>query len=479
MADPHPHQPGPAVDSVTAAVAWSDPMRILAAIWTAGALVFLGREAVRTLSLIRRIRQSVPAPEWLAALVEDTAARLGVESPRVRVSDRAMTPFVCAIPRAYLVWPAALSSGADAFAWRGVIAHELAHLKRRDPWLAWLSSFAACVWWWNPLARWIRTRLNESAEESCDAWAVSVFPDGAREFALALIRVCELVSTNRTPAPALGAGTGARRPLERRIVMILTQSIPCNRSWFGLALAGLLAAVALPAWLLGQDDPATGPASAAGSASATSDPSSEPPVSGTAPVAQGPSVPAPVSVTALPPGSTGPGVSRLDGIQSQLESLLAEIRSLRSGGTAAAAPAPSVRARVYGSDGFVVSQAGSIAPNNRSSYAVYAGTPGTDEQVLIRRTYDLPQGKADALSALLQESLPNDVETKVDGDRFTVTTTAGRQQVVADFVAMLKGENVELAVRATPYGQYPATIAPRAGSQGTTSAGGVAAPSAR
>jgi len=44
-----------------------------------------------------------------------------------------------------------MSSRADVVRSRGIIAHELAHMHRRDHWITWLELGASIPWWWNPL----------------------------------------------------------------------------------------------------------------------------------------------------------------------------------------------------------------------------------------------------------------------------------------------------------------------------------------
>ena len=84
-----------------------------------------------------------------------------------------------------------------------MLAHELAHLERRDAtWLA-LARFIEVVFFFQPLNRLARRRMVESAELAADAWAVQVT---ARPVILArcLARVAEWTSAERLSyAPAM------------------------------------------------------------------------------------------------------------------------------------------------------------------------------------------------------------------------------------------------------------------------------------
>ena len=68
-----------------------------------------------------------------------------VSTPGVRVSSEAQGPFLWSLRRPVLVLPA--GPGPD----RTVLAHELAHLTRRDHWTSWLELVVQAFHFWNPL----------------------------------------------------------------------------------------------------------------------------------------------------------------------------------------------------------------------------------------------------------------------------------------------------------------------------------------
>ena len=49
------------------------------------------------------------------------------------------------------MWPAGLDCRLKGEGRRAVLAHELAHLRRRDHWVRRLEMVAAVFHWWNPL----------------------------------------------------------------------------------------------------------------------------------------------------------------------------------------------------------------------------------------------------------------------------------------------------------------------------------------
>ncbi|MEX2119367.1 MAG: M56 family metallopeptidase [Pirellulales bacterium] len=225
-------------------------------LWGIGAAaIFVHR--LRQIARCRAVAKSArPGPAWLVDQAAQVAATLKLRTPRVLVAAGVRTPFVWCLGRPALVWPDDLADEADPARWRPVVAHELAHLKRRDHWVAWLQFAGECLWWWNPLFWFVWRRLRETAELACDAWAVSMAPDSRRMFAEALLVISRRTPSGRLSLPALGMDSGGRRNFERRLTMIFSDHTACRLSRRALFAAWLLAMLAVPCWSLGQDKPA-------------------------------------------------------------------------------------------------------------------------------------------------------------------------------------------------------------------------------
>ncbi len=158
-------------------------------------------------------RVLVPGSPWLSLAA-------GVVRPRVLVS-------------------ASLRAGLSDQAFQAVLAHEEAHLRRRDPqWimlLGWAGLFAVPA-----LAGRIRAAFQEAAEEASDAEAAEAL--GVHALASALVAVAR-IQLSRPPALALGFGYTA---VERRVRVLLGQPLRPARS---MAARIVLAAVAVTAGL--------------------------------------------------------------------------------------------------------------------------------------------------------------------------------------------------------------------------------------
>jgi beta-lactamase regulating signal transducer with metallopeptidase domain len=228
-------------------------------VWAAGAAAAAVIHGRRILRLRRVIRSAQLPATWLEADVNNLARQLGITPPRVRVSECLPCPMVIGFPRATLLWPAQLDTRLDQAARPAVITHELAHLRRRDHWTAWVEVAASCVWWWHP-ALWIaRCEVRQYAEMACDAYVIAHSPNARNLYAKALVDVCEFISQAKiSAAPAVGMAGGARRWFERRLTMILRQRVSAQMppaGWIGLAAIGLLV---LPGFSTAQFEPKKG-----------------------------------------------------------------------------------------------------------------------------------------------------------------------------------------------------------------------------
>ncbi len=251
VADTRKPQPSDSFRSWLPRAAAFPPDLAVLAVWLLGSVVVAVRQARRIASHGRLVRRATAAPTHLTAEVAQLARELGVRSIPVFVAEEISSPFVWCLGRLKMIWPAQIVDDTSLIRWQGVIAHELAHVRRRDHWTAWLELLAGIVWWWNPLFWFARRRLRESAEITCDALAVGMLPAGRRAYAEAFLEL-SLPPRSTEPAPALGVGSRDRKSFERRLSMILSPHVVGKISWPGLLAVAVLAIVAIPSWSPGQ-----------------------------------------------------------------------------------------------------------------------------------------------------------------------------------------------------------------------------------
>lgn len=148
--------------------AWTWPHRFLA-IWAVGAALAAIPGGVVSVRLRRLARRSQPlaGPPWDAMMV-DLRGRLSLRG-RVRLirSDAVAAPMIWGVFRPIVALP------TDATAWsedrlRAVLAHELAHVARRDALTQVPARLACLVYWFHPLAWWTASRMLVERERACD-----------------------------------------------------------------------------------------------------------------------------------------------------------------------------------------------------------------------------------------------------------------------------------------------------------------------
>lgn len=139
--------------------------------WAAGALLLLARLGWRQVALQRMVgpRRAIDDAE-LASTLAGLCRAAGVRrAPRLTESTRCPTPLalgmgeIC-VPVRFRELPAEER--------RAALAHELAHVARRDPLWHLAAGIAEALFFFQPLHRLATRRLRESAEYLSDDWAV-------------------------------------------------------------------------------------------------------------------------------------------------------------------------------------------------------------------------------------------------------------------------------------------------------------------
>ena len=123
---------------------------------------------------------------------------------------------------------------------RVILAHELAHHRRRDPLWRLLAEIACAVYWFNPPVRWMTQRLILQCEYACDAIVLGKGID-AKSYAAVLCDFAGQHSPSRL-APAMAEAC----PLESRVRRMLAPARSINGKTLALlALLGALTACSL------------------------------------------------------------------------------------------------------------------------------------------------------------------------------------------------------------------------------------------
>lgn len=200
-------------------------------LWLLGSASVLGWTCVRALRFHRSlVGASGIASAHVQRMAARIACRLGLTSvPAVHATDAQVSPMVWwSGGRVRVLLPSALLSEMDAPELGCVLAHELAHVRRRDHLVRWLEWLACAAFWWNPVAWWARRKLRAAEELCCDALALAASDTSPQAFARSLLRAIDLVSASpRATAPVFASAAHGRErlhALEERFRMIVSDT---------------------------------------------------------------------------------------------------------------------------------------------------------------------------------------------------------------------------------------------------------------
>jgi beta-lactamase regulating signal transducer with metallopeptidase domain len=109
-----------------------------------------------------------------------------------------------------------------------VIAHERAHVERRDCAVILLAEVNRALYWFHPLAWWLRHRLAMLAEEACDDAAINAAGDRAA-YSRHLLEVASAVAGKRGRLIQPGISMARQSNVEHRINTILDFRRPLSK----------------------------------------------------------------------------------------------------------------------------------------------------------------------------------------------------------------------------------------------------------
>lgn len=222
---------------------WLGSLLAVSLIGTSAVLTLHGVRGVR---LHRWLKRAGTENSALTAACSDVASSLGFRGAvRSCVVDRQITPALWAWRRPVVVMPRQLLEELSPAELRGILAHELAHLVRRDHWANVFALSVKGLMWWNPVVWWADRELRAAQELCCDAIAIDRCNADRRGYATTLLKALEFVQAKPAPSCALAMGMGTRGSILRRFEMIGETPIS-----YGLSRWALLALLVLAIPLL-------------------------------------------------------------------------------------------------------------------------------------------------------------------------------------------------------------------------------------
>jgi len=204
----------------------------LVTVWLLGSVVALARSLLRVFRFNRLLlANSENAPQDLQAEAERLASRLGLTTiAEVCTTSARISPMVWWTGgQVRVVIPTALLDQMKAAQWRWVLAHELAHVRRRDYMVRWLEWLVCVCFWWNPVVWWARHNLRATEKICCDALVVSGLNPKSGVYAKSLLTAIECLARPLLHPPAMASEINSGGYLEKRFKMIVSGTINTSR----------------------------------------------------------------------------------------------------------------------------------------------------------------------------------------------------------------------------------------------------------
>ncbi|HMG48706.1 MAG TPA: M56 family metallopeptidase [Allosphingosinicella sp.] len=220
---------------------WDDPTPLVLLAYLGG-LAMVGSRLLAGLILLgrwTRAGREIACPEWLAAFECARWAAPGGERLRLLVSDAVPSPLSWGWLRpVILIDPDTLAEPDQAAA---ILAHEVAHVARRDWPVLMLTRLAAALFWFNPLVWLLEREVVQQAEEAADCEAAACV-EPAR-YARTLISWAQ-VNGRMIPANSIAPSGSA---LARRIRAILDRRLRERPSGSALTAVAAMLCIAIAA----------------------------------------------------------------------------------------------------------------------------------------------------------------------------------------------------------------------------------------
>lgn len=239
------HVPSP---GRTESATWHRVSMATVAVWFGGVLLLSLRLLLGWNGATRLRNQSEPLPAWINERAQRLATALKMAQPAVRLSQRVTEAIAIGFLKPLVLLPVTWITELSPEMLDAVIAHELAHIRRRDLWINLMQRVLETLLFYHPAVWWVSRRIRIERELCCDAIVVQVTQNRVL-YAETLERVGRL-AVARSPALLVVSVSGDRSVLLDRIRHIL--DVQPKAKAFNIWLAGVLPLlIAVAIWWLG------------------------------------------------------------------------------------------------------------------------------------------------------------------------------------------------------------------------------------
>lgn len=225
--------------------------------WLLGSVFVFAWSLLRVYRFSRLLgKEAEVAPHELQVAAAKIASGLGLSAiPTIYTTSAHLSPMVWWIGgKVWVVIPAALLNQMDTRQFQWILAHELAHVRRRDYLVRWIEWLACVCFWWNPVVWWARYNLRANEELCCDALVISSLKPKPCTYGDSLLKAVEILAYPAHRPPAMASEINSGGFLERRFKMIVSETRNRKTSRWLQACVLLGALIVLPLGLTHAQD---------------------------------------------------------------------------------------------------------------------------------------------------------------------------------------------------------------------------------
>ncbi|GIP26185.1 methicillin resistance mecR1 protein [Paenibacillus sp. J23TS9] len=201
---------------------WNGFNIMLISVWLAGVLLLAAKTVYDQLRLKQALRKSrkMDTP-FLLAVFHETKQQLGVKRKvQFVASERIPGPAVVGFSKPAIVISPSLLITLQKDQLQYILAHEFAHIKRRDVAVNWLIHIILIIHWFNPLLWLAVYKARQDQEMACDACVLNrMSPQQNTAYGQTIIHVLEHFSGNQRQ-PGLAGLSATHKQMKRRLTMI-------------------------------------------------------------------------------------------------------------------------------------------------------------------------------------------------------------------------------------------------------------------
>ena len=218
-------------------------------IWGLGSLIVFTWSLIRIWKFNRLLGiETKVGPHELHTAAGKIASRFGLKTiPTIFTTSAHLSPMVWWMGgKVKVIIPSTLLEKMETRQFYWILAHELAHVSRRDYLVRWLEWFASVCFWWNPVMWWARYNLRANEELCCDSLVVASLNPKPQIYADSLLKAVELLVSPVRRQPAMASEINSGGFLKKRFTIIVSNNLNRSNSRWLVTSILLCAIVVLP-----------------------------------------------------------------------------------------------------------------------------------------------------------------------------------------------------------------------------------------